>query len=56
MLRWSGVPEGTLRDFFSSCFLPKDNSPILSDCYFFHWTKDEVEKIAFKVALMFKSQ
>lgn len=50
------VPEGTLRSLFSPCSLHKDNSPILSDCDFLHWTKDEVEQMAFKVALMFKSQ
>lgn len=50
------IPGGLPRDIFSSCSLPKDNSPILSDCYFLRWTKDEVEQMALKVALMFKSQ
>lgn len=48
------IPGGIPRDIFSSCSLPKDNSPILSDCYFLHRTKDE--QMALKVALMFKSQ
>lgn len=50
------IPEGTARAFFSSYSLHKDTSPVLSDCYFLHWTKDEVEQMAFKVALMLKSQ
>ena len=51
------VAGGTPRETpFSSSSLSKDNSPILSGGYFLHRTKEEVEQMAFKVALMFKSQ
>lgn len=46
------IPEETARGFFSSYSLPKDTSLVLSDCYIFL----EVEQMAFKVALMLKSQ
>ena len=51
------VAGGTPRETpFSSSSLSKDNSPILSGGYFLHRTKEEVEQMAFKAALMFKSQ